>query len=143
MANSVYKDYFEIDENYFPCVNESAINAGLKWENFYPHQTFIDLLRKTDRILSRQEKRSLWISGAYGTGKSYAGFALSSLLTASPQEVEAYFDKYDALVPFKKDLMQRVGLSMMRYKLEAWILRNWEGESQLRGRIGKLLYWRL
>ena len=79
---TVYKDYFQIDENYFPCVNESAINAGLKWDEFYPHSTFIDLLRKTERVLSRQEKRSIWISGAYGTGKSYAAFALSKLLTA-------------------------------------------------------------
>lgn len=118
MAKSFYRDYFEIDENYFPCVNESAINAGLKWENFYPHDTFIDLLRKTDRILSRQEKRSLWIFGAYGTGKSYAGFALSRLLTASPQEVEGYFDKYDALAHLKKDLMQR----LIGYKQEGRIL---------------------
>lgn len=108
MKTAVYKDYFQIDENYFPCVNESAINAGLKWDEFYPHSTFIDLLRKTERILSRQEKRSLWISGAYGTGKSYAGFALSRLLTVSPEEVEAYFNKYDALSPYKTDLMQRL-----------------------------------
>lgn len=108
MATTVYKDYFQIDENYFPCVNESAINAGLKWDEFYPHSTFIDLLRKTERILSRQEKRSLWISGAYGTGKSYAGFALSRLLTASPEEVGAYFNKYDALAQYKTDLMQRL-----------------------------------
>ncbi len=105
---TVYKDYFQIDENYFPCVNESAINAGLKWDDFYPHSTFIDLLRKTERVLSRQEKRSIWISGAYGTGKSYAAFALSKLLTASNDEVEAYFNKYEALIPYKTDLMQRI-----------------------------------
>lgn len=107
MTNAVYKDYFEIDENYFPCVNESAINAGLRWDDFYPHSTFIDLLRKTERILSRQEKRSLWISGAYGTGKSYAGFALNRILTESAENVEAYFNKYEALKEYKTDLMQR------------------------------------
>ena len=107
MANAVYKDYFQIDENYFPCVNESAINAGLKWDDFYPHSTFIDLLKKTERILSLQEKRSLWISGAYGTVKSYAGFALSRLLTASSEDVEAYFNKYESLKEYKTDLMQR------------------------------------
>ena len=36
MAKTIYKDYFQIDEN-SPCVNESAINAGLKWDEFYPH----------------------------------------------------------------------------------------------------------
>ncbi|MGI6497519.1 MAG: hypothetical protein ACOX0U_01520 [Oscillospiraceae bacterium] len=53
---TVYKDYFQIDENYFPCVNESAINAGLKWDEFYPHSTFIDLLRKTERSAYRALK---------------------------------------------------------------------------------------
>lgn len=106
--NTVYKDYFQIDENYFPCVNESAINAGLKWDEFYPHKTFIDLLMSTERMLSRNEKRSIWISGAYGTGKSYAAFALSQLLTASREEVEAYFNKYEALAPYKTDLMQKL-----------------------------------
>jgi hypothetical protein len=105
---TAYKDYFQIDENYFPCVNESAINAGLKWAAFYPHSTFIDLLKKTERLLSRQEKRSLWISGAYGTGKSYAAFALSRLLTASAEDVEAYFNKYLALAVHKIDLQQRL-----------------------------------
>ena len=105
---ATYKDYFQIDENYFPCVNESAINAGLKWADFYPHTTFIDLLRKTERILSRQEKRSIWISGIYGTGKSYAAFALSHLLTAPSDEVEAYFNKYEVLADYKTDLMQRL-----------------------------------
>lgn len=105
---TVYKDYFQIDENYFPCVNESAINAGLKWDEFYPHSTFIDLLKKTERVLSRSEKRSIWISGAYGTGKSYAAFALSKLLTAPNEEVESYFNKYEALTPYRTDLMQRL-----------------------------------
>jgi len=105
---AVYKDYFQIDENYFPCVNESAINAGLKWDEFYPHATFIDLLRKTERVLSRQEKRSIWISGAYGTGKSYAAFALSRLLTATSDETETYFNKYEALAPYRTDLLQKL-----------------------------------
>ena len=106
--STVYKDYFQIDENYFPCVNESAINAGLKWDEFYPHSTFIDLLKKAERVLSRQDKRSVWISGAYGTGKSYAAFALSKLLTSSNEEVETYFNKYEALAEYKTDLLQRL-----------------------------------
>lgn len=105
---TVYKDYFRIDENYYPCVNESAINDGLKWDEFYPHHTFIDLLRKSERMLSRSEKRSIWISGAYGTGKSYAAFALNKIFTASAGEVEAYFNKYEALQPHKTDLMQKL-----------------------------------
>jgi hypothetical protein len=108
MANPKYRDYFNIDENYFPCVNESAINAGLRWQDFFPHSAFIDLLKKTERMLSRQEKRSIWISGAYGTGKSYAAYALSKLLSAPKEDVEAYFEKYNALQEYKTDLMQKL-----------------------------------
>jgi len=108
MKMTVYKDYFQIDPEYFPCVNESAINAGLKWDEFYPHATFIELLQKSERMLSKQEKRSIWISGAYGTGKSYAAFALNRLLTATSEEVEAYFNKYDALAAHRTDLMQKL-----------------------------------
>ena len=105
---TVYKDYFQIDENYYPCVNESAINAGLEWDKFYPHSKFIELLVKTERILSRREKRSIWISGKYGTGKSYAAFSLKKLLTAPSEEVEAYFNKYEVLATHKTDLMQKL-----------------------------------
>jgi len=108
MVNQKYRDYFNIDENYFPCVNESAINNGIKWQDFFPHTTFIELLKKAERMLSRQEKRSLWISGAYGTGKSYSAFALSNILSCSIDELIAYFDKYTALSDYKTDLMQKL-----------------------------------
>ena len=29
----------------------------------YPHETFINMLNQVERILARQEKRSLWIEG--------------------------------------------------------------------------------
>ena len=65
-----YAEYFDVDENYFPCIDESAINSGASWETTYPHETFIDLLTKTEKMLGGKTNRSLWIHGAYGTGKS-------------------------------------------------------------------------
>jgi hypothetical protein len=75
-TSSRYADYFVIDKDYFPCVDEEAIKKATPgfWTKYYPHDTFIDLLKKFERILGRNNTKSLWIEGAYGTGKSYAAF---------------------------------------------------------------------
>ena len=102
-----YREYFDIDAHYFPQVNESSIKAGVDWTTTYPHQTFIDMLKNVERMLARLEKRSLWIEGTYGTGKSQCAYALKKMLEVTPAELSAYWDKYD---PLKKhnDLLQKL-----------------------------------
>lgn len=39
MASNKYCEYFDVNESYFPCIDESAINAGAPWETTYPHET--------------------------------------------------------------------------------------------------------
>ncbi len=94
-----YREYFEIDDKYFPCIDDSAIKAGVDWTNTYPHQTFIKLLRNVESMLSRTNgKRSVWIEGAYGTGKSQCAYALKKILDVSEEELRAYWERYDALI---------------------------------------------
>lgn len=102
-----YSEYFDIDENYFPQINESSIKAGVDWMSTYPHQTFIDMLKSVERILACQEKRSLWIEGTYGTGKSQCAYALKKILEVPEEELKAYWDKFE---PLKKqtDLLQKL-----------------------------------
>ncbi len=90
-----YRDYFDIDPEYFPQVNKELIeeNPDL-WKKFYPHRTFVKMLKDTISILSRKQKVSLWVEGAYGTGKSHAVLTLKKLLEASPEETQAYFDNF-------------------------------------------------
>jgi len=88
---SKYQDYFDIDPRYFPCVDESALRAGVEWKAFFPHETFARLLTETERILARQNRFSLWIEGAYGTGKSYAAWALKNILECSDADLVSYF----------------------------------------------------
>ena len=52
MASNKYCEYFDVNEAYFPCIDESAINAGAPWENTYPHETFIELLNSVEKMLS-------------------------------------------------------------------------------------------
>lgn len=78
-----YCEYFNINETYFPCIDESAINAGVDWQATYPHETFIKLLKTTENMLGGATKRSVWIHGAYGTGKSQCAYALKKIIGIS------------------------------------------------------------
>lgn len=101
----IYKDYFDIDPKYYAQVTPELIKQGkVSWKSFYPHETFVKLLEKTHSVLSGKDPRSLWVEGAYGTGKSHAVLTVKSLMEASDDEVRAYFEEYG----LSKDLCQKL-----------------------------------
>lgn len=109
MAKLTYRNFFDIDEEYFPTVNEDLINQGkVDWKKFYPHETFVRLISDTISVLTRRQPRSIWVEGAYGTGKSHAVLTLKKLLDASEEEIRSYFEEYG----LSKDLMD----NMLRIK---------------------------
>lgn len=90
-----YRHYFDIDPDYFPAVNEAVINSKPDmWKKFFPHDTFVKLIKNTVSVLDRKQKLSLWVEGAYGTGKSHAVLTLKKLLDADEADTREYFDKY-------------------------------------------------
>lgn len=97
-----YSEYFDISEGYWPEINPSNIKDPLnKWQHTFPHKTFIELLKATERMLARatnSDKKGIWIEGAYGTGKSRVAWALKNLLDCSDDEFKAYFIEFDALL---------------------------------------------
>jgi len=110
MANSnKYREYFDIDEEYFPQINDSTIAAASPdfWTRTYPHYTFIEMLNSMERVLARQEKRSLWIEGAYGTGKSQCAYTLKKILEVPEDELRAYWERYEPLKK-KTDLLEKL-----------------------------------
>ncbi len=108
MPNNKYREYFDIDEKYFPCIDPPAIEAGAPWENTYPHSTFINMLTEMERALARQNNgKSLWIEGAYGTGKSQCAYALRKILEVSEKELRAYWNRYEPLKK-KTDLLEKL-----------------------------------
>ena len=93
-----YFEYFAVDEGYYPEINESSIkDPKNKWQDTFPHADIVTLLKMTERILSRADKKSLWIEGSYGTGKSRIIWMMQNLLTCPENEFDAYFDDYDNL----------------------------------------------
>ena len=90
-----YSQYFNIDEKYYAVVTKELIDEGkVKWEGFYPHETFIQLLHQVVTMLSGKETKSIWVEGTYGTGKSHATLTLKCLLEAPEEAVRAYFNDY-------------------------------------------------
>ncbi|MEY8356738.1 hypothetical protein AALB39_25775 [Lachnospiraceae bacterium 54-53] len=101
----IYKNYFDIDPKYYSAVTADLINKGLvSWKAFYPHDTFVKLLEKTHTVLSGRDPRSLWVEGAYGTGKSHAALTVKSLLEANDEDIRAYFNEYG----LSSDLCQKL-----------------------------------
>ena len=103
MATSTYRKYFDIKKQYHPCVTDELIRKGdVDWRDFYPHPTFVNLIETATDVIERKKPLDIWVEGGYGTGKSYAALALSSLLKASREETEQYFDRYNLDKTLKK-----------------------------------------
>nr|WP_031492453.1 hypothetical protein [Succinivibrio dextrinosolvens] len=101
-----YREYFEIDPEYFPQVDKKIIDTVPDlWKKFYPHTSFVNLLKVTVDVLKRKSKLSVWVEGAYGSGKSHAVLTLKKLIEADSNETISYFEKYKLDSFLCKDLL--------------------------------------
>ena len=93
-----YRDYFKVNEDYAPCMTRDAINRDARvWLNFYPHQTFVTLLKNLLESLDGGHK-SLWLVGPYGTGKSHAALVLQKLFMDDESRVKEWLQIRSGLV---------------------------------------------
>jgi len=68
-----------------------------KWRQFIPHSSLRKVFNALVPALERAStiaKKPVWISGTYGTGKTYAAFLIKHLLEDDPMRVEEYFLGY-------------------------------------------------
>lgn len=94
-----YKDYFGISEDYASCMTREAINRDPRtWMQFYPHETFVSLLRDILESMDGGDK-SIWLTGAYGTGKSHAALVLQKLFMDDENRVKEWLLRRSALIP--------------------------------------------
>ncbi|MGO9174972.1 MAG: transposase [Desulfobaccales bacterium] len=102
-----YKDYFGIRPDYAPCMTLADINKTPEtWLGFYPHDSFVEILRELLKSLEGGNK-TLWITGAYGTGKSHASLVLQKLFTDDEVRVLKWLDLRKAQI---KDPVRNVFL---------------------------------
>ena len=106
-----YKDYFGIRPDYAPCMTLADINKTPEtWLGFYPHDSFVEILRELLKSLNGG-KKTLWITGAYGTGKSHASLVLQKLFTDDETRVLKWLDSRKAQIPdpVRKGVLERRG----------------------------------
>ena len=106
-----YKDYFGIRPDFVSYMTLADINKSPEtWQGFYPHDSFVEILRNLLKSLEGGNK-TLWITGAYGTGKSYASLVLQKLFMDDEVRVLKWLDLRKAQIPdpVRKGLLTRRG----------------------------------
>lgn len=94
-----YKDYFGIRPDYAPIMTRANIEKSPEtWLGFYPHDSFVEILRELLKSLNGG-KKTLWITGAYGTGKSHASLVLQKLFTDNDARVQKWLDSRKEQIP--------------------------------------------
>ena len=106
-----YKDYFGIRPDYAPIMTRANIDKSPEtWLAFYPHDSFVEILRELLKSLNGG-KKTLWITGAYGTGKSHASLVLQKLFMDDEARVLKWLDLGKAQIPdpVRKGMLERRG----------------------------------
>lgn len=93
-----YADYLTVNKDFVPVFSVQADREHPKhWLSFYPNDQFINILGDLISSLegdTAEKRKSLWLSGAYGTGKSFAAFTLKHILEDDVELVGNYFKTY-------------------------------------------------
>lgn len=95
----IYADFLKVRPDLVDVYTEEVDKTSPNlWQAFIPHQDMHRLLSRLLDSLERKSKdqtRSLWLHGAYGTGKTFAAFVIKHLLEDPIEIVEAYLNKHD------------------------------------------------
>lgn len=95
MAVRLYNEYIKVDPNFIPVFSRNSDRIYPdKWQSFYPHTSFKNILKDVVETLEKSNEtkdRSIWMSGAYGTGKTYASFVIKHILEDSIDSIAPYF----------------------------------------------------
>lgn len=91
----LYKEYLKVESDFIPVFSSSSDRTHPeRWKAFYPHDSFKKILALTVETLEKSsalKDRPIWISGSYGTGKTFASFVIKHILEDRREEVEKYF----------------------------------------------------
>ncbi|MCC8135995.1 MAG: hypothetical protein LIO40_04890, partial [Ruminococcus sp.] len=94
MEPKYYKDFFNVPVKYEPTMTREAINETAdRWMDFYPHTTFIELLKTLF-----DESKSVWITGNFGVGKSNATLVIQKLFMDDMSRVDKWFEDNENVI---------------------------------------------
>lgn len=102
MAN--YNSYIELSPHYESVVDiDSESRNPNMWQEYIVHEDMKDALDKICQSLSFEDmdkRRSFWVHGAYGTGKSYAAIVLKHLFEDPVDSIRPFLSK-QLLIPYR------------------------------------------
>jgi hypothetical protein len=89
-----YSDFITLQDYFHPVFNLQNEASGY-WEKFIPTSQFNTLLEKTlDAVSSNipANRKSIWVQGTFGTGKSHAGAVVKHLLCDEVNDISEYIN---------------------------------------------------
>lgn len=90
----IYSDFISVDTDFIPVFSAfSDRDFPTKWKSFFPHDSFKSILGQLADTLemgSIERNKSLWMFGAYGTGKTFASFVIKHILEDDLELVREY-----------------------------------------------------
>lgn len=92
-----YSDFIQM-QNYLPVYDITADSSNRLWASFIPTNQFCDLLQQTLTAVSsadRYKRKSIWVQGTFGTGKSHASSVVRHLLCDRYEDIAFYFNKIE------------------------------------------------
>lgn len=102
-----YSDIIALQDYFHPIFNLQNEATGY-WKQFIPTMQFYNLLGKTiDAVSSSQSsnRKSIWVKGTFGTGKSHAGAVVKHLLCNDICEISDYVEDRILLADLKSRLL--------------------------------------
>lgn len=108
--NTKYSDFLEINPSFESVVDIDADkrNENL-WREYIVGEDMCKLMDCLCQSLGNEapdSRRSFWINGSYGTGKSYAAIFVKHLLEEKPEIVENFMSKNSRLSLYKNRFMK-------------------------------------
>ncbi|MCD8003208.1 MAG: hypothetical protein LUG88_04775 [Clostridia bacterium] len=110
MANNKYCNYLEMSPNFESVVDIDADTRNKDlWREYIvgdDMEKLMDVLCQSLNIEEPDSRRSFWIEGTYGTGKSYAAIVVKHLIEEKPDVVDEFLARNSRLQPYRNRFMK-------------------------------------
>lgn len=91
-----YSDFISLQDYFHPVFNMQNEAEGY-WKQFIPNTQFNNMLQtvvESVRTTDPKKRKSIWIQGTFGTGKSHAGSVVKHLLCDDIKDIEDYISQH-------------------------------------------------
>ena len=110
MLNKRYSDYIEISPTFESVVDIDADSRNVNlWREYIVGDDMEKMMEVLCQSLNNEGpdlRRSFWIEGTYGTGKSYAAILIKHLMEEKPDVIDAFLSSNSRLAPYRNRFMK-------------------------------------